>query len=168
VACIASNGTVVPNAIVSNGRIDGSAGTANVCHARSGGALSVPSLCSAGTTTAHSTGTLTQSASHRPRAKDGRIPGCTDKGLALSPAPPALAREWQVGRGKLLSGLVGVEGAMGLAGEVRRAVEYGGAAGKQEVVEPKVDDGGKGLAEGNECGAYPNDAAYDDVIPVVV
>lgn len=56
---------------------------------------------------------------------------------------------------------------MGLAGEVRGAVEERGASGEEQVVEPEVKNGGKGLAEGDERGGDADDGARDDVVPVV-
>lgn len=46
-------------------------------------------------------------------------------------------------------------------------MEHGGAAGEKKVVEPEVEDGGKGLAEGDERRADSDDSACDDVVPVV-
>lgn len=47
-------------------------------------------------------------------------------------------------------------------------MQKGRRTGKQNMVEAEVPDSGEGLAEGHECAEDPDDAADDQVIPIIV
>lgn len=46
-------------------------------------------------------------------------------------------------------------------------MEEGGVSWEEDVVEAEVEDGGEGLAEGDEGGTGADDGAEEDVVPVV-